>query len=72
MTSGANYMQMAVNGGALMYAYAAAPMFRDMIVSRVVNLNAGDVVSFNNNGAQNTCWGGAGSPHSSVSMYQVK
>jgi len=64
---GHNYLGITLNGGFLVYGYMPGGHFRDMVVSRLVTMNAGDVIRFQTLGEpQANAWGGI---HSSVSMY---
>lgn len=64
---GAIYLELRHNGGNLLHGWMAG-MMEDMVVSRLVVMNAGDTISFFINGAAANTWGGA---HSTVSMWLI-
>lgn len=66
------YYHMLLNGGTLCYAYVPGNHMHDAIIERLVWMNAGDTISFAiTSGPANNCWGGAGSPHTTISMHLV-
>ena len=69
--SNATYLSMRLNNNVLVHAYAPSTANHlDMIVSRLVPMNANDVISFTiDTYVQNETWGGL---HSAVSMFLVK
>ncbi len=64
-TSG-SYLNLRHNNSTQAQAYLANSAFRDMIVARIVNMNAGDTISFQIDTSVAQTWTG---DHSSVSMY---
>ncbi len=65
-TPGAVYLELRHNGNNLLHGWFPAGMMEDMVVSRLVVMNAGDTISFFINGSLSNAWGGA---HSTVSMW---
>lgn len=66
------YVHMLHNGGTLCYAYVPGNHMHDAIIERLVWMNAGDTISFVvTSGPASNSWGGAGSPHTTISMHLV-
>lgn len=66
---GATYLSMRHNGGVLAYSWINGARQEDMIVQEIVNMNAGDTITFTiDTVVQGGSWGGA---HSSVSMFLI-
>ncbi len=66
------YYHLLLNGGTQCYAYVPGNHMHDAIIERLVWMNAGDTISFAiTSGPANYCWGGAGSPHTTISMHLV-
>ncbi len=66
------YYHLLLNGGTQCYAYVPGNHMHDAIIERLVWMNAGDSISFAiTSGPANYCWGGAGSPHTTISMHLV-
>ena len=63
------YVSIRLNGGLLCYGWFNANYMQDMVVERIVTMNAGDAISFAiEGGAESQCWGGT---HTSVSMFLI-
>ena len=66
---GATYLSMRHNGVVLAYSWINGTRQEDMIVQEIVNMNAGDTITFTiDNVVQGYAWGGT---HSSVSMFLI-
>ena len=66
------YVHMLLNGNTLCYAYLPGNHQHDAIVERLVWMNANDSISFAiTSGPASYAWGGAGSPHTTISMHLV-
>ena len=66
------YVHMLLNGNTLCYAYLPGNHQHDAIVERLVWMNANDRISFAiTSGPASYAWGGAGSPHTTISMHLV-
>jgi hypothetical protein len=66
-TTNAFYLEMRVNGGAVMVGFCIGNFMQDMIVSRYVDMAAGDQITFAiTAGPAVNAWGGQ---HSTVSMF---
>ncbi|MFP4501403.1 MAG: hypothetical protein ACLFTT_10430 [Candidatus Hydrogenedentota bacterium] len=63
---GGSYLRLQRNGVTQAEAYLANDAFRDMIVARIVNMDAGDTIRFRIDNAVAETWDGG---HSTVSMY---
>jgi hypothetical protein len=69
-TTQPTYLSMRLNNVLLAYGYNPGSFQCDIIVGRLVSMNAGDVISFTvDTYVQYACWG---SGHSSVSMHRVE
>ena len=63
------YVSIRLNGALQCYGWFNANYMQDMIVERIVTMNAGDAISFAiEGGAEAECWGGV---HSTVSMFLI-
>ncbi len=68
-TTNAFYLNLNLNGSGLAVGYFRGSMQEDMIVTRLVQMNAGDTISFSiSAGPVTQCWG---YPHTTVTMHLV-
>lgn len=69
-TGAAFYLELRHNGGNTLHGFlpGGANDMKDIVVSRIVNMNAGDTISFYINGNAGTTWG---APHSTITMWLI-
>jgi hypothetical protein len=68
-TGHSTYLSLRHNGGILCYGWLGSGYMQDMIVERIVTMNAGDSISFTiDTDVQAESWGGV---HSSVTMFLI-
>ncbi|OQC01770.1 MAG: hypothetical protein BWX80_03309 [Candidatus Hydrogenedentes bacterium ADurb.Bin101] len=69
-TGAAFYLELRHNGGNTLHGFlpGGANDMKDIVVSRIVNMNAGDTISFYINGNAGSTWG---APHSTITMWLI-
>ncbi len=69
-TGAAFYLELRHNGGNTLHGFlpGGANDMKDIVVSRIVNMNAGDTISFYINGNAGSTWG---HPHSTITMWLI-
>ncbi len=65
----ANYIHLYHNGNVRNCAYNPAGSFHDMVIDRILDMAAGDYISFLNEGTQSNSWDAR---HSNITIYLIK